>query len=165
MRLYLMRHGKAEKKSPTGRDEDRPLQHRGQRQSRWMGQTMAQADRSERPGLILTSPAVRAVQTANILVELLGCEVRRDPRLSLGMPAEDVLELIREFQPVAVSGGSAMVLVGHNPQLEIILPTLVPGLSHEQSEMRTGEAALLSVPESGAIEGRATLVRRMRSSD
>lgn len=168
MRLYLMRHGKAEKKSPTGRDEDRPLQPRGERQSRWMGQSMAAAAADERPVLILSSPAVRADQTARLLHASIGCTLRTEQRLALGNAVEDVLELIRAaaageggFAP----GRGALVLVGHNPQMEILLPTLVPALSTDQSEMRTGEAALLEVPATASLEGSARLLRRMRSSD
>jgi phosphohistidine phosphatase len=168
MRLYLMRHGKAEKKSPTGRDEDRPLQPRGERQSRWMGHSMLSAAAEERPALILASPAARADQTARLLHSYIGCTLKTEQRLALGNAVEDVLELIRTS--AAGEGGfelgrGSLVLVGHNPQLEILLPTLVAGLSADESEMRTGEAALLEVPAGAPLEGAARLLRRMRSPD
>lgn len=167
MLLYLIRHGKAEKKSATGRDEDRPLQPRGERQSRWLGETLAGADASERPGLILTSPAVRACETARIIREFLQCPLRIDPGLALGHPVENVMEGIRRAARSDPEFGPApLMLIGHNPQLEILLPALVPGLTAEESEMRTGEAALLRI-DIGAhdLEGGAKLIRRMRYAD
>lgn len=163
MRLYLMRHGKAEKKSPTGRDEDRPLQPRGERQSKWMAQTMLAAAPIDRPTLLLHSPAVRAVATAAILHEALRCERRVEPLLSLGHPADDVLDLIAEVARHD-AGGGAVVLIGHNPQMEILLTSLVTGLADEASEMRTGEAALMEIPP-GAAAGQARLLARLRLDD
>jgi phosphohistidine phosphatase len=161
MRLYLMRHGKAEKKSPTGRDEDRPLQPRGERQSKWMAQTMLAAAPIDRPTLLLHSPAVRAVATAAILHDTLRCERRVETRLSLGHPADDVLDLIAELAGERSGAPGAVVLVGHNPQMEILLTSLVPGLADEASEMRTGEAALMEIPP-GAAAGQARLLARLR---
>lgn len=165
MRLYLVRHGKAEKKSPTGRDEDRPLQPRGERQSRWLGETLLQAPVAERPSLILTSPAVRAHETAKLIRELLQCAVRVENALQLGEPAEDALEMILRAAQGPGERLESLMLIGHNPMMEILLPGLVAGLSPEESEMRTGESAVIDVPESGPIEERCRLIARMRYPD
>jgi phosphohistidine phosphatase len=158
MLVYLVRHGKAEKKSPTGRDEDRPLQPRGERQSKWLGDTLASKPQGHRPGVILTSPALRALQTAKVVAECLHMALRIEPKLQLGHPVEDVMELIREGK----GSGQVLMLIGHNPQLEIMLPALVPGLTPEESEMRTGEAALLDLRGGQALAGAGVLLERLR---
>ncbi|MDX2116043.1 MAG: histidine phosphatase family protein [Planctomycetota bacterium] len=163
MRLYLVRHGKAEKKSPTGRDEDRPLQPRGERQSRWLGETLTGGARADAPRLILASPALRASETARIIQSIVGCTLRVEPALQIGEPAEEILDIIAR---TAETGDDApLMLIGHNPTMEILIPALVPGLDGEQCEMRTGMAAIIDVPDAGRIESRSRLIGRVRYPD
>lgn len=165
MRLYLVRHGKAEKKSPTGRDEDRPLQPRGERQSRWLGETLSRLSGGDRPALIVSSPAVRAHQTAQLVREILGAEMRLDPVLQLGSHAEDVLVWLGDLATRPEPPHGALMLIGHNPTMEILLSTLIPEIPEEQSEMRTGMAAVIELPAGTSVEGKGTLIGRMRYPD
>jgi len=70
MELYFLRHGIAEETSSTGRDSDRRLTDEGRRKLRQTLQRVADAGVS--PDLLLTSPYVRARQTAEIAKEILG---------------------------------------------------------------------------------------------
>ena len=70
MEIYILRHGIAENKSASGRDADRALTADGRRKLR---DVLSCAQRAGvKPELILTSPFVRAVETAAIAAELLG---------------------------------------------------------------------------------------------
>src|SRR4051812_45301992 len=85
-RLWLVRHGesagnvaseRAESTGATaieldGRDVDVPLSALGVRQAAALGGWFAQLPEGERPELIVSSPFVRAVRTAEILVQRIG---------------------------------------------------------------------------------------------
>lgn len=70
MELYILRHGIAEDRSRSGRDEDRELTGEGRRKLREVLRVAASA--GVKPSLVLSSPLVRAVQTAEIAAEELG---------------------------------------------------------------------------------------------
>lgn len=171
MRVYLVRHGKAEKGSPSGRDEDRPLQTRGERQSLWLAQAIGQGAASHRPRLILTSPAARARRTAELIGVELACPVRVLAALALGHPAAEAL---REIQQAATevrsaagdaSGPAGLMVVGHNPQLEILIPMIVPQLPSDEAELRTGQAFVVDVAGPAGLAGSGHAVTKLRSDD
>jgi 2,3-bisphosphoglycerate-dependent phosphoglycerate mutase len=56
----------------TGRDVDVPLSELGERQSRALGRWYRARPAAERPSVLLTSPYVRARQTATLLAEAAG---------------------------------------------------------------------------------------------
>jgi phosphohistidine phosphatase len=70
MEVYLLRHGIAEDDSPSGRDSDRRLTDEGRQKLRSVLQAAAGAGVS--PELIVSSPYVRARQTAEIAIQVLG---------------------------------------------------------------------------------------------
>jgi phosphohistidine phosphatase len=108
-RLILLRHGHAEE----GRDDfARRLTDAGRRAARQAGQALAHA--RFQPQLVLTSPAPRAQETAELVAQ--GCGYDNAPRaeqtLYLGEPLA-YLTVLR-----ALPGTLARVLlVGHNPTL------------------------------------------------
>jgi phosphohistidine phosphatase len=91
-------------------DADRALTPEGRRRLRQILQTAAQAD--VKPGLILSSPLKRAIQTAEIAKEVFAYknEILRTKALLPGASAEQVWDEIRVHKNEAV-----LVLVGHNP--------------------------------------------------
>lgn len=157
MLLYITRHGKAQPESPTGRDEDRPLRRRGERQAAWLAEELG-GDGARAPSLILTSARARALATATIVGESVGCELRIEPRLDLGHAVGDVLEAIEEAS--RVEGANPLMLVGHNPQLESLVGALSSGPA-SAVRMRTGECAVIRGSEVGASE----LVEMLRLVD
>lgn len=159
MRLYLVRHGKAEVRAPGAPDEHRDLRKRGERQAAWMGDRLAAASGPDRPALILTSPILRARRTAEIIRDVVGVDLRVEPCLATDGDVDDILALLAELAAGGLDG--APVLVGHNPQLEELLNSLVRGLDGDRGEMRTGQAALVDV----APGGRAALVAKLRLDD
>ncbi|MBC7834327.1 MAG: histidine phosphatase family protein [Phycisphaerales bacterium] len=142
--LVVARHGKANQDSTTGRDEDRELLERGERQARYLGAAIAE----RRPGLLLTSDLVRAAQTSGVIMESLSCPWRFEPSLRTG---HDAAEVVRVIASERATCGAALVLVGHNPQLEQLLGVLCADRSMRGHQMRTGEAVLVRAPRAGTL--------------
>src|ERR1700722_9427363 len=126
MKLYVMRHGPAEDIAGSGLDEDRALTASGRDRVRHVAKTLV--DAQEVPLRILTSPLVRAVQTAEI-VALIG-------RVDAQAGARDVaLEVRREAHPsgnlkglvedLLDEGAKRVMLVGHEPQLSDLVQALL----------------------------------------
>lgn len=111
LRLTLVRHARTEPQVPGQEDWDRALEARGQHDAPQMARRLKEAH--GRPDRILTSPAVRAITTANIMAKVLGvnaAKIVQDERLYLASP-KVMLQVIQE------SGESAkhLMVVGHNP--------------------------------------------------
>ena len=101
MRLFIARHAESEPRRP---DELRRLTDAGREQARALGERLAPA----RPNVVLTSPLLRARQTAEAIAAATGAALRSDARLAPGATAEALLE--------AVDGaGETVVTVGHQP--------------------------------------------------
>ena len=111
--LLLLRHAKAAAASPAIEDHERALTPRGQKDAPVMGEYLAH--KKYFPDLILSSTAIRALRTA----ELVAGSLPRTPRIApidglyLAEPGE-MLAIIRAA-PEAVK---TLLLVGHNPGME-----------------------------------------------
>ncbi|MGD0524259.1 MAG: phosphohistidine phosphatase SixA [Polyangiaceae bacterium] len=123
MKLYVMRHGPAEDRSESGLDEDRPLSVAGRARVRDVAKLLS--DSNEEPLHIVTSPLVRAVQTAEIVAQVtrLGekdgaVEVRRGLA-----PGSDAARLVRSL---VVEGKKRVLLAGHEPDCSALVASLVP---------------------------------------
>ncbi|MDQ7013680.1 MAG: histidine phosphatase family protein [Planctomycetota bacterium] len=163
MRLYLIRHGKAARDSDSGRDEDRRLAPRGKRQAEWLGETLAAGELP--PVRVVASPAARAARTAALIADVLGLEVETSDEVGLSSRASWVVGLIAEAADTV-----SLAIVGHNPTLSMVAETLVHGVGGGgggvgQIELRTGEAAVLDLPDPTDPIGSATLVRLLRLDD
>ena len=137
MRLYVIRHGKAERDSASGLDFDRKLRERGEQQAAYLAAELREAEIP--PERIVTSPYVRAFETARPIAHALDLDLITDERLEVGEPVSPVLELMEEHAE------SGLVIVGHNPQLEILLSAMLGGLTSPHIRVRTGEAHVVDV--------------------
>jgi phosphohistidine phosphatase len=117
--LWFLRHGEAEPHDARP-DFDRRLTGRGERQSRAAGSALAALGLSFQ--LVVTSPRVRALNTARLACEALGGEPVVDDRLGDGFELEDALELA-----AAVGEDKRVLFVGHNPDLAQIVGDLTGG--------------------------------------
>ncbi len=117
--LYVLRHAHAGDSSTWEQvDELRPLTEKGRRQAERVGRLLAAAGFV--PDVILTSPLVRARQTAEILADLVGTTARVEPRL--GEPVDlETLELILDD----AGGPRRPVIVGHDPDFSELVSELV----------------------------------------
>jgi len=126
-RLLLLRHAKTETDAPSGRDQDRRLDDRGQKDAAQLGEWIAQ--HPPVPDMVLVSPAVRAKQTWDLAWETMKQRVKAPqveflPELYIADPAQ-ILETIRTA-PVPADPKTLM-LVGHNPGMHEIALMLTGG--------------------------------------
>jgi phosphohistidine phosphatase len=156
MKIAIVRHGKAHPRSESGRDRDRMLATRGERQARWLGERFA-AD-GNRPELILSSPYERAIATARLINEGLGVPLQTADELACDEPVSKVLALIERC-----AAHPTLMLVGHNPQLSKLVSLLIGS----QEELSTGQAALidLDLAGPGGPAGRLAEVWRLQEDD
>jgi len=114
--LLLLRHGKSD--WDTGVDDyHRPLKDRGKRGAQRIGVWLAQQKMV--PDFIVTSPAERALVTAQKVCKAMGdgdAGIQRDKRIY----AADIDELLAVLGDCPQEAGRIM-LVGHNPGLEELL--------------------------------------------
>jgi phosphohistidine phosphatase len=113
VRLFLVRHAHAEPGDP---DELRPLSPRGRDEARELAERLAAAG----PALVLTSPLLRARETAAAIAKAAGAELRVDDRLAPGATAEGVAE-------AAAGAAGPVVAVGHQPDCSEIAAALGAG--------------------------------------
>ena len=114
MEIYLLRHAIAEENSPSGRDADRRLTEKGCDKLRRVLKRAAAAE--VEPSLILTSPLVRAVQTAEIAAQVLKCKekILHTEALLPGSSPRDVWDELRNHKDE-----TAVLLAGHEPLFSI----------------------------------------------
>lgn len=121
--LFILRHAKSSWSDPGLSDFDRPLNERGSRAAPFMGKLMR--ENSFNPDVILSSPALRAKETA-IAVKTSGefpAPLHFEPRIYEASP-DDLREVVAELDD---AHNSAM-LVGHNPGLEGFIGFLTGGI-------------------------------------
>ena len=111
--LFLVRHAKSSRDEPALPDKERPLNDRGKRDAPKMGERLAKRDVA--PDLILSSPAKRALKTAQIIAKKLDYKVADivvDERL-YATGADELLRVIRKLG----AKPKTVMLFGHNPEL------------------------------------------------
>jgi phosphohistidine phosphatase len=124
--LLLIRHAKSSWEDISVADRDRPLARRGERDATEMGKRLAR--RGVKPDLILSSPALRARLTAEMLAEKLDYRRRDivvDDRL-YGRGADALVAVIRGIDGEV----SRAMLVGHNPELTELAHRICRDITH-----------------------------------
>lgn len=120
--LYLIRHAKSSWKYPELDDRHRPLKKRGESDAHIMGKLLR--EKGIIPGLIMSSPAKRAIDTAYIFAEELQYKaediVQNDTLYFSGMP--QVLEVIQQIDDKF----DDVLVFGHNPDTLDLVNTLSP---------------------------------------
>lgn len=115
MRVYLCRHAEA---APGDPDELRELTDAGREQARALGIRLAALPAP--PVVVLTSPLLRARQTAQEIAAVTGARILVEPRLAPGATAE-LLSRSLDAEMGAVA------TVGHQPDCSEIAVTLTGG--------------------------------------
>jgi phosphohistidine phosphatase len=110
-RLFLLRHAKAVPAESGIEDFDRTLMLSGMQDAGAMARYLRKSDHTME--LILCSAAARTVQTAELMLQELPCEIEYRDNLYLAEPAK-IVAAVRG----APSGVAALMVVGHNPGLE-----------------------------------------------
>ena len=113
VRLFLVRHAHSDPGDP---DSLRPLSPRGRRQAQELGERLAATE----PDVVLTSPLLRARETAAAIAKASGAELRIDDRLAPGATADDLRDALE-------GAGDTVVAVGHQPDCSEIAFALGAG--------------------------------------
>ncbi len=133
--LLLLRHAKSSWKDTSVKDFDRPLNQRGSKAAPAIGRLIRK--RKLHPDQVLSSPAERARQTTQLVLEAAGLkiEVRYDERIYEASAAR-LFEIVSQIDEEA----GMVMMVGHNPGFEELLEAL------------TGDARTLSTAALACIE-------------
>jgi phosphohistidine phosphatase len=140
MDLLIVRHAIAydRDRARWHDDAERPLSPAGIRRARRAAAGLKEL--TGRPGRLLTSPLIRARQTAKILTDVAGWpEAEETPELSPGEPALAVLALL------AKDRSKVTAVVGHQPGLgELLAACLLGGGGALPIEMKKNAVACVS---------------------
>ena len=118
MLLHLLRHAHAgDPATWTRPDEVRPLSDKGRGQADRLGRFLARIE--FRPDVIVTSPKLRASETAEIVARHLDMSPTVDERLAGGVDAPSVDDLLE-----SLGHPERPVLVGHDPDFSELLASL-----------------------------------------
>jgi len=134
--LLLLRHAKSSWKDNEARDFDRPLNQRGLKAAPAIGRLIRK--RKLQPDLVVSSPAERARQTTQLVIEAAGLktELRYDERIYEASVAR-LLGVVSELDDEA----GMVILVGHNPGFAELLEVL----TGEAHNMPTAALACLEL--------------------
>lgn len=149
MILGFLRHGIAEEAGErTGhRDEPRRLTEEGlrriEREARGIRHLGLEIDRA------LTSPLIRCEETAQIVSDVCGWEVRIDQRLRPGLTIDMLFDVVLEY-PEA----QGLILCGHQPDMSHLVSDLIGG---GDIEFKKGALAIVDLadmrPRGGILRG------------
>jgi phosphohistidine phosphatase len=110
--LFLARHAKSSRDDPSLPDRERPLNDRGLDDAPRMGKRLSK--RGVKPDLLVSSPALRALTTAQLIADEIGYARKNivvDERLYASSP-DDLLAVICALDDKLDS----VMLFGHNPE-------------------------------------------------
>ena len=146
LELYLLRHADAgDPAAWQGPDEARPLSRKGLRQAERLGAFLARLGFA--PDAVITSPLVRARETAETVAAALDVPWAEDARLAFGAGLGDVQAVVADH-----ADASRLLLVGHDPDFS----ELVTDLTGADAPMKKGALARLDVV-AGVVPGGAVL--------
>lgn len=140
--LHLLRHGDAAApESWAGTDDDRPLSPQGRRQAERLGRFLRSA--GFRPDAIVSSPKLRARQTAELVAAEVGVAVSIDDGLAAGPGLREIEGLLRTAgDPIRP------ILVGHDPDFSDLAAMLVGAAA-----LPVGKGALVRIDVDRPLTG------------
>ena len=152
MKILIVRHGQAGKPDAKIHPDDdlRPLTSKGRKAFKRAAKGLHSL--GPKPGKILTSPAERTRQTAELLARGAKLDERRILKAEElhheAAPAKALIALSRKRLPGAIA------LVGHEPWLGRFLSLLVAGNENVRFELDKGGACLVESPSLTKGKGR-----------
>lgn len=151
--LYLIRHGLAGDRGDYPNDDERPLTKAGKKKTRQVAQRLR--DLELQFNLMLTSPLVRAKQTADLLMEAgLADQLQMVDFLGDSSPINAWLAWLAAWQH---PDPASLALVGHEPKLSAWAEQLVFGSSSGTISLKKAGVIGLSVPLDADPIGHSTL--------
>lgn len=150
MQLLIIRHAIAVPRGTPGiPDEDRPLTPEGEQKFREAAEGLVKL--VDRPDALLTSPWLRARQTAAIAAAAWGRLAPEETAALASGSFEDQAAVLDEYP-----GDATVAVVGHEPWLSELLARLLGTRHDARLEFKKGGAALVDVP--GRLVGGGSLV-------
>ncbi len=142
MELYIVRHAIAATVSPEGDDSQRPLTEQGRRKMFRAARGLKALEVSF--DLMLTSPYLRATQTARVLAKSLDLGKDKILVTQALAPSGAFPDLVREIGEKA-GGAESLALVGHEPYLSRLIALLISGDPDLSITLKKGGVCCLSV--------------------
>jgi phosphohistidine phosphatase len=116
MKLYFLRHGKADWPNWKKPDDERPLTKKGKKETREMAKFLGKFDVA--PKLILSSPLPRAWETAEITAKCLDVKLKEEPALKPGFGIREVAAILKRVKD------DDLMIVGHEPDFSATIAAL-----------------------------------------
>jgi phosphohistidine phosphatase len=146
MEIYFLRHGDAgSRESWKGSDASRPLSDEGAARMEREASTLALLRLPL--DLIISSPLVRAQQTAEIVARRLNLidALAEDERLAPGFGAAELGSIMREHRAL-----TALMLVGHEPDFSTVIAACIGG---GHVECKKGGLARVDFQDPSSLSG------------
>lgn len=115
MKLYFLRHGKADWPNWDKPDDERPLTKKGKKEMRRVAKLLCKLKITP---AMLTSPLPRARETAEIVADCLCLELREDNLLGKGFGAAKLRQILKS------NDVDELMLVGHEPDFSAVIRSL-----------------------------------------
>lgn len=134
--LFILRHAKSSWDNPILADFERPLNERGLKSARLIGEIIRK--KALRIDLMLSSPANRAKQTALDVRKsaVLDCEIKYEDRIYEASP-----QTLQQIVSAVAEKYQSVMIVGHNPGIE----GLIRLLTGEILPMPTAATAIIDL--------------------
>lgn len=163
MLVYLCRHGIAAELGDAGvrTDAERPLTEEGFKKLREAAKGYRKA--MQRPRRIVTSPLLRARQTAQVLGEILGIEMTSEESVLL-VPEADPARTLSWLQEALhdQANPGPLLLVGHEPHMGEFLGLLLTGGERTPIPFKKGMLVGVEIEHSSSMTGRLVLALTQR---
>jgi phosphohistidine phosphatase len=158
MILYLVRHGiavdRTDPKSPP--EAERPLTAKGVQKAR--SAALGLKELGAKPEVLMTSPYVRAAQTAEIFAEALGYAPEKVRVIEALKPTGNPADLLREISHLRAK---EVICFGHAPHLDQVIAQLSGARGVFTELKKAGVACLEQVARNGRWELRWILTPKM----
>ena len=150
MTLYLVRHGIAvDREDPNcPPDTERPLTPKGMKKSH--AAALGLLALKVKPDAVLTSPWLRAVQTAEIFCEAIGYSSKKIIRTDALKGTSAPSDLMRELQSMKAK---VVLCFGHEPHLHLVIGHVLH-TSAKITELKKAGLALLELERLSPPQGR-----------
>lgn len=155
MKLYFLRHGSASDVAPS--DADRRLTKEGEEEARIAGAALAEL--GVKPARLLSSPLLRAQQTARVAAKQLGFTGALELLNEL-LNDTSTGALLTALQPH--SDASEILLVGHMPSLSEHIAALIDAKSADGLPLGKGGVACVELEELRAGAGSLRWLMRQK---
>lgn len=149
MKIYFLRHGiAADREDRQGSDEERPLTKEGRRSMKREAKAIEKLDLGIEA--LITSPLVRAKETAEFIADHLDLKCLEDGRLRPGFDVDALKNIVADH-----FNRKAVMLVGHEPDFSETISQVIGG---GEIDLKKGGLACVDVENPAALEGTLVLL-------